>query len=72
MLNSSNSFHCANIAKILAKIENFETKIETKIDNAVTELKNYIYSNKFVCIWCPNFEGFFYPPPPNQIKSDFV
>ena len=31
-----------NIAKILAKIENVETKIETKIDNAVTELKRYI------------------------------
>ena len=32
-----------NIAKILAKIENVKTKIETKIDNAVTELERYIY-----------------------------
>ena len=32
-----------NIAKILAKIENVKTKIGTKIDNAVTELKRYIY-----------------------------
>ena len=31
-----------NIAKILAKIEIVKTKIETKIDNAVTELKSYI------------------------------
>ena len=31
-----------NIAKILAKIENVKTKIGTKIDNAVTELKRYI------------------------------
>ena len=52
MLNSSDSFHCANIARILTKIENAETKIETKIDTAVTELKSNIQSRGWGKLEC--------------------
>ena len=34
-----------NMVKLLTKIESVETKIETKIDNAVAELKSYIYQH---------------------------